>query len=214
MQIFQIDSALVASHRFGVDVLPPDGKRRIDEGAEVFGFGPTLDGARAMDAGEVSLLQRSRIHLMQKQAKPLHCAGIHENLLFASTAFVGLIEDMSPGCHQVVPLHNVWFHKGTEPVPGTYSAVLIMDYAATVDLEHAKVRRTFVDHRNKTAIRLAAIFPKDRVIHAETGDGRHIWADDPTGAVFCSGAFRGRAEKLPGRLGITFAECTTFPRAP
>lgn len=62
--MFEIISPLVASHRFGVDVLPPDGKRKIDKDAEVFGFSPRLDGARALDADEVSLLQRSRIQLM------------------------------------------------------------------------------------------------------------------------------------------------------
>lgn len=145
---------------------------------------------------------------------PLHCAGTCANLLFVSAALVEVIEDMSPGRHQLVPLRDVWFHQDTTPVPATYSAILIMDYARTVDLERAKARRTYVAHRNKTALRLVAIFPIDRVVHDHTHSGRHTWADDATGAVFCSNAFRARAEKLPGRLGMAFADCTLSPSPP
>lgn len=89
MTIYRVDVSLVAAHRIGAHILPPDGKNLCDdEDAEGFWFSPSLDGARALNDAEVSVLQRSRIELMQRPVRPLHCAGIHHNLMIVSTAFL------------------------------------------------------------------------------------------------------------------------------
>lgn len=208
MTIYRVDVSLVAAHRIGAHILPPDGKDPSDEDAEMFFFAPSLNGARALNDAEVSVLQRSRIELMQKPVRPLHSAGIHHNLMIVSTEFAAMAEEMAPGRHQFVPLSYVWFYKAKEPSPGRYLAGLIMDYAPTVDLEKSRIMRTFLPHLQKTAIRLSAIYPVQRVIRADTAKGRSLWADEATGAIFCTEDFRKRAKALGGTLGLGFGECT------
>jgi len=206
--IYRVDVSLVAAHRIGAHILPPDGKRLSDEDAEGFWFSPSLDGARALNDAEVSLLQRSRIELMQKPTRPLHSAGIHKNLMIVSTDFAALAEKMAPGCHQFVPLSDVWFYKAKEPSQGCYLAALIMDYVPTVDLEKSRIMRTYLPHLDKTSIRLSATYPVQRVVHTETASGRSLWADEVTGTIFCTGEFRKQAQSLSGTLGLDFGLCT------
>lgn len=208
MTIYRVDVSLVAAHRIGAHILPPDGKSLCDEDAEGFWFSPSLDGARALTKAEVSLLQRSRIQLMQRPVRPLHSAGIHHNLMIVSSEFAALAEEMAPGKHQFVPLSDVWFYKAKEPSPGRYLAGLMMDYAPTVDLEKSRIMRTFLPHLQKTAIRLSAIYPVQRVVRTDTALGRSLWADEVTGAIFCTEDFRKRAKALGGTLGLVFGECT------
>lgn len=208
MKIYRVDVSLVAAHRIGAHILPPDGKDPGDEGAEMFFFAPSLNGARALNMAEVSLLQRSRIELMQKPARPLHSAGIHRNLMIVSTEFAAMAEEMAPGRHQFVPLSDVWFYKAKEPSPGRYLAALIMDYAPTVDLDKSRIMRTFLPHLQKTAVRLSAIYPVQRVVRTDSALGRSLWADEATGAIFCTEEFRKRAKALGGTLGLVFGECT------
>ena len=208
MKIYRVDVSLVAAHHIGAHIWPPDGKDPGDEDAEMFFFAPSLNGARALNVAEVSLLQRSRIELMQKPARPLHSAGIHRNLMIVSTEFAAMAEEMAPGRHQFVPLSDVWFQKAKEPSPGRYLAALVMDYAPTVDLEKSRIMRTFLPHLQKTAIRLSAIYPVQRVVRTDTALGRSLWADEVTGAIFCTEDFRKRAKALGGTLGLGFGECT------
>ena len=107
MKIYRVDVSLVAAHHIGAHIWPPDGKDPGDEDAEMFFFAPSLNGARALNVAEVSLLQRSRIELMQNPARPLHSAGIHRNLMIVSTEFAAMAEEMAPGRHQFVPLSDV-----------------------------------------------------------------------------------------------------------
>ena len=65
MTIYRVDVSLVAAHRIGAHIWPPDGKDPGDEDAEMFFFAPSRNGARALNVTEVSLLQRSRIELMK-----------------------------------------------------------------------------------------------------------------------------------------------------
>jgi hypothetical protein len=206
--IYQVSNSYVASHHFGAQILPPDGKSAVEEGAEVFWFSPSMKAPRALDEGELSLLSRCRIQLSQRPQKPLHIAAIHDNLLIVDRQMAELIEELSPGIHQILPLNHVWFRGAKDPSPGLYCAVLVLDYAHTVDLERADVQRHYVEHLGVTSIWLAAVFPERRIIRAETGLDRHIWAADPTGAVFCSDAFRNRAMALPGLVGAVFQSCT------
>jgi len=206
--IYRVDVSLVAAHRIGAHILPPDGKSLCDEDAEGFWFSPSLDGARALTEAEVSLLQRSRIQLMQRPVRPLHSAGIHHNLMIVSSEFAAMAEELAPGRHQFVPLSDVWFYKAKEPSPGRYLAALIMDYAPTVDLEKSNIVRQFLPHLQKTAVRLSAIYPVQRVVRTDTALGRSLWADEATGAIFCTEEFRKRAKALGGTLGLVFGECT------
>lgn len=208
MTIYRVDVSLVAAHRIGAHILPPDGKSLCDEDAEGFWFSPSLDGARALTEAEVSLLQRSRIQLMQRPVRPLHSAGIHHNLMIVSSEFAAMAEELAPGRHQFVPLSDVWFYKAKEPSPGRYLAALIMDYAPTVDLEKSNIVRQFLPHLQKTAVRLSAIYPVQRVVRTDTALGRSLWADEATGAIFCTEEFRKRAKALGGTLGLVFGECT------
>ena len=209
MTICRVDVSLVAAHHIGAHIWPPDGKNLCDdEDAEGFWFSPSLDGARALNDAEVSVLRRSRIELMQKPVRPLHSAGIHHNLMIVSTEFAALAEAMAPGRHQFVPLSDVWFQKAKEPSPGRYLAVLIMDYASTVDLEKSNIVRQFLPQLQKTAVRLSAIYPVQRVVRTDTAMGRSLWADVVTGAIFCTEDFRKRAKALGGTLGLGFGECT------
>lgn len=208
MAIFHLKSSYVESHRFGVHIWPPDGKRTIDEDAEIFSFVPSLNGARALNDAEVSLLLRSKVVVQHKRKKPLHIAGIHGNLLIVSQQISDLITEMSPGLHQIMPLTNLWYAGEKEPAPGLFCAVLILDYAHTVDLDRADVQRHYLEHLGQTAIWLSSIFPETCLIRAATGQGRHIWADNPTGAVFCSDTFRKRVLALAGLPGAVFAGCT------
>ena len=208
MTIYRVDVSLVAAHRIGAHILPPDGKSLCDEDAEGFWFSPSLDGARALTEAEVSLLQRSRIQLMQRPVRPLHSAGIHHNLMIVSSEFAAMAEELAPGRHQFVPLSDVWFYKAKEPSPGRYLAALIMDYAPTVDLDKSNIVRQFLPHLQKTAVRLSAIYPVQRVVRTDTALGRSLWADEATGAIFCTEDFRKRAKALGGTLGLVFGECT------
>lgn len=208
MTIYRVDVSLVAAHRIGAHILPPDGKSLCDEDAEGFWFSPSLDGARALTEAEVSLLQRSRIQLMQRPVRPLHSAGIHHNLMIVSSEFAAMAEELAPGRHQFVPLSDVWFYKAKEPSPGRYLAALIMDYAPTVDLDKSRIMRTFLPHLQKTAVRLSAIYPVQRVVRTDSALGRSLWADEATGAIFCTEEFRKRAKALGGTLGLVFGECT------
>ena len=208
MTIYRVDVSLVAAHRIGAHILPPDGKSLCDEDAEGFWFSPSLDGARALTEAEVSLLQRSRIQLMQRPVRPLHSAGIHHNLMIVSSEFAAMAEELAPGRHQFVPLSDVWFYKAKEPSPGRYLAALIMDYAPTVDLDKSNIVRQFLPHLQKTAVRLSAIYPVQRVVRTDTALGRSLWADEATGAIFCTEEFRKRAKALGGTLGLVFGECT------
>lgn len=208
MKIYRVDVSLVAAHHIGAHIWPPDGKDPGDEDAELFSFSPSLNGPRALNGAEMSLLQRSRIELMQTPARPLHSAGIHKNLMIVSTEFAALAEAMAPGRHQFVPLSDVWFQKAKEPSPGRYLAALIMDYAPTVALEKSRIMRTYLPHLDKTSIRLSATYPVQRVVHAETATGRSLWADEVTGTIFCTEDFRKRAKALGGTLGLGFGECT------
>ena len=133
MTICRVDVSLVAAHHIGAHIWPPDGKNLCDdEDAEGFWFSPSLDGARALNDAEVSVLRRSRIELMQKPVRPLHSAGIHHNLMIVSTEFAALAEAMAPGRHQFVPLSDVWFQKAKEPSPGRYLAVRLADQLLVV----------------------------------------------------------------------------------
>lgn len=208
MTIYRVDVSLVAAHHIGAHIWPPDGKDPGDEDAEMFFFAPSLNGARALNVAEVSLLQRCRIELMQNPARPLHSAGIHRNLMIVSTEFAAMAEEMAPGRHQFVPLSDVWFQKAKEPSPGRYLAALVMDYAPTVDLEKSRIMRQFLPHLQKTAVRLSAIYPVQRVVRTDTALGRSLWADEATGAIFCTEDFRKRAKALDGTLGLSFGECT------
>lgn len=208
MTIYRVDVSLVAAHRIGAHILPPDGKSLCDEDAEGFWFSPSLDGARALTEAEVSLLQRSRIQLMQRPVRPLHSAGIHHNLMIVSSEFAAMAEELAPGRHQFVPLSDVWFYKAKEPSPGRYLAALIMDYAPTVDLDKSRIMRTFLPHLQKTAVRLSAIYPVQRVVRTDTALGRSLWADEVTGAIFCTEDFCKQAKALGGTLGLGFGECT------
>jgi hypothetical protein len=204
MTIYQVQVSVVESYKVGAHIMPPDGKRTIDEDAELFSFAPSLNGARALNDREVSLLQRSRINLMQRPQKPLHSAGIHNNLMVVSQDLAHLIEEIAPGRHQIIPLSDVWFYKAKKPSPRQYSAILIMDYVHTVDLAQSDVQSHFIAHLGKTAIWLSAIFPDKRVVYTATSEGRHIWADDPTGAIFCTQEFKDRVEKMLGLNGLMF----------
>lgn len=174
----------------------------------MFWFSPSLNGARALNDAEVSLLQRSQIELMQKPARPLHSAGIHKNLMVVSTEFAALAEELAPGRHQFVPLANVSFYNGEQTSPDRYVAALIMDYSPTVDLEKSRIMRTYLPHLDKTSIRLSATYPVQRVVRTETALGRSLWADEVTGAIFCTDEFRRRAKALDGKLGLDFRDCT------
>ena len=67
MTICRVDVSLVAAHHIGAHIWPPDGKNLCDdEDAEGFWFSPSLDGARALNDAEVSVLRRSRIELMHE----------------------------------------------------------------------------------------------------------------------------------------------------
>lgn len=174
----------------------------------MFWFNPSLHGARALNDAEVSLLQRCRVELMQKPSRPLHSAGIHKNLMVVSTAFAALAEELAPSRHQFVPLTDVSFYKEKQPSPGRYVGALIMDYAPTVDLEKSRIMRTYLPHLDKTSIRLSATYPVQRVVRTATASGRSLWADEATGAIFCTDKFRKRAKALDGKLGLEFGACT------
>lgn len=208
MTIFRVDVSIVAAHRIGAHILPPDGNSATDEDAELFSFVPSLHGARALNDAEVSLLQRSRILLMQLPMRPLHSAGIHRNLMIVSTEFADLAERMSPGRHQFVPLPDVWLDSPAMRSPTPYVAALIMDYAPTVDLDRSRIVRTYLPHLDKTVIRLSSTSPDHRVVRSATARGRSLWADEVTGALFCTQAFRDAAEALGGTLGLGFDACT------
>lgn len=205
--MYRVDVSLVAADRIGAHIWPPDGKSPSDEDVEMFSFSPSLNGARALNDVEVSLLQRSRIELMQKPARPLHSAGIHKNLMVVSSEFAALTEELAPGRHQFVPLAYVSFYNGEQTSPDRYVAALIMDYAPTVDLEKSRIMRTYLPHLDKTSIRLSATYPVQRVVRAETASGRSLWADEVTGAIFCTDEFRKRAKALGGKLGLDFGVC-------
>lgn len=61
-----------------------------------------------------------------------------------------------------------------------------MDYAPTVDPDRSSILRTFVPHLDQTAIALSAVFPEERVARVEASAGRSLWADELTGAIFCT----------------------------
>lgn len=144
MTIYVVDVSFVAAHHIGADILPPDGKTQSDDDAELFFFCPSVHGTRALNESEISLLRRSRIELMQKPTRPLHSAGIHSNLMIVSNAFAALVEEMAPDRHQFVPLDDVWFRRSEEPSPGQYQALLIMDYAKTVDVDKSRVKGVYL----------------------------------------------------------------------
>lgn len=208
MTIYRVGVSLVAAHHIGAHILPPDGKNAWDEGAERFCFYPSVQGARGLNDSEISLLQRSRIELMQMPTRPLHSAGIHSNLMIVSNTFADLVEDMAPHRHQFVPLDDVWFKKAKEPSPGQYQAVLIMDYAQTVDVEKSAVSSVYLPKFERTSYLLAAVYPIERVVRSATAKGRNIWADEVTGTIFCNEDFKVRAEALKGTLGLDFGLCT------
>lgn len=83
-----------------------------------------------------------------------------------------------------------------------------MDYAATVDLEKSRIIRTYFPHLDKTSVRLSATNPVQRVVRTATASGRSLWADEVTGAIFCTEEFRKRAKALDGKLGLDFGDCT------
>lgn len=145
---------------------------------------------------------------MQKPTRRLHSAGIRYNLMIVSSAFAALMEETAPGKHQFVSLANVWFDECDESPRGGYLAALVMDYAPTVDLEKSRIRRTYLPHLDRTGIRLSALYPDQRVVRAETAKGRSLWADEVTGAIFCTDKFRKRAKALDGKLGLEFGDCT------
>ena len=208
MTIYNLHSSVVDAHHSGAHILPPDGKDASDDDAEIFNFVPSLHGARLLNEKEVSLLQRSRVNLMQKPEKPLHCAGIIDNLLIASSDFVDLVEELCPGCHQAVPLQHVWFKRAKEPSPGRYFGLLIAGYTRTVDLERSNIYRKKLPQFELPVVLLTGATVSTRVVYAQAANRLPIWADDATGAVFCTESFRARVNGLPGLSGLEFLDCT------
>lgn len=118
MPIYQVDVSLVAAGNIGARICPPDVKRRIDEDAELFSFNPGVKGVRALNAAEVSLLQRGKIELVQKPDRPPQSAGINKKMMIVSSAFAALIEGSAPGSNQLVPLDDGHFRGQTSRLSG------------------------------------------------------------------------------------------------
>lgn len=208
MTIYNLHSSVVGAHHSGAHILPPDGKNECDEDAEIFEFDVSLNGARALNEAEIALLQRCRVQLMQKPEKPLHCAGIQGNLMVVSVELADLIEQLCPAQHQIIRLSNVWFKRAKEPSPGRYAAVLVMAYTRTVDLDRSNIYRTYLPHLEKTAVVFTGSTLKTRVVFAAAEMGKTLWADDVTGALFCSEQFKEVVEAMPGLSGYDFGPCT------
>lgn len=207
MPIYKVSMSLVDAHRAGAHIWPPDGKKLTDEDAEMLWFTPDLHGARGLDAAEIALLRRCRVELMQKPAKPLNCAGYQHSLMIVRQELADLLDRMAPGKHQMIPLSNVWHERAKEPIQEGYLAVLIMDYALSLDLDRSEIVRSYLPHLDKTAVALTGTCPEQRVVRKETAASRSLWADAATGTLLCTEAARKQIEALPGLSGLRYDLC-------
>lgn len=124
--------------------------------------------------------------------------------MVVSVELADLIEQLCPRNIRSYPCQMCGSKPQKEPSPGRYAAVLVMAYTRTVDLERSNIHRSYLPHLDKTAVVFTSSTLNSRVVFAAAEMGKTLWADDVTGALFCSEQFKEAVEAMPGPVGLSF----------
>lgn len=128
----------------------------------------------------------------------------------ANKAVIDEVERLEPGAYTILPIpHGVYSIPDQRVVSQAYLVLRVYRAIDCLDMERSHVSPIpipaiapdFVVHALKGATK------EQRVVFGAACKGLHLWANRPTGAIFCSGDFYDRIHEIGAEKGVEFGEC-------
>ncbi|SLN67521.1 hypothetical protein ROA7450_03612 [Roseovarius albus] len=119
------------------------------------------------------------------------------------------IDKLEPGVHDLIPIPNVWSLGSQQRVERKFYFLNIYATTRTVIMEKSDTSGGIRKTDGKRWKSLSAIAPECCHVLAEAADGRHLWRDDLTRAVFMSDTLV-RALNEAGVRGFEYMETTVI----
>ncbi len=100
------------------------------------------------------------------------------------------IERLEPSVHEMIPLSRVWSLESKARSERKFVFINVSALVETVNLEKSQISRGTVQATGEEFVSLSAMVPESCVVYPQAGEGRHLWCDKATKAMFMSATLK------------------------